>query len=77
MVDVLVVLGGTGGVLAALAAVITIGRGIFRQVNATEDNTDALNKLSAEVAGLSRTSNGHETRLTVLEDRVMRREAPK
>ena len=68
-----VILGGTGGALAALAAVITIGRGIFRQVSATEDNTDALNKLSAKVDTLTGTTNGHETRISVLE--AVRREA--
>lgn len=72
--DALVILGSCGGVIAAISAVVVIGRGIFRQVSATEDNTDALNKLSSEVKGLSQTSSGHETRLSVLEDRVMRRE---
>ncbi len=68
-----VILGGTGGALAALAAVITIGRGIFRQVSATEDNTAALNALSAKVDALAGTSSGHETRISVLE--AVRREA--
>lgn len=68
----LVIFGGVGGILAALTAVIVIGRGIFRQVSATEDNTEALKTLTTKVEDLSRTTNGHETRIAVLEDRVMR-----
>jgi hypothetical protein len=71
-VNAFVVLGGAGGVVAALTAVIVIGRGIFRQVSATEDNTDALKALTGRVEALSQTTNGHETRLAVLEDRVRR-----
>lgn len=69
----LVVVGSCGGVIATISAVVVIGRGIFRQVSATEDNTTALKDLASEVKALSLTSNGHDTRLTVLEDRVMRR----
>jgi hypothetical protein len=65
----LVIFGGIGGILAALGAVVVVGRGIFKQVNATEDNTAALRDLTDEVKGLKTTVNGHETRITVLEDR--------
>lgn len=66
------VFGGVGGILAALGAVLVVGRGIFRQVTATEDNTQALKDLTAEVHGLKGTVGGHETRLAVLEDRDRR-----
>lgn len=72
MVNTFVVLGGTGGVLAALTAIAILGRGVFRQVTATEDNTEALKVLTGKVEALSQTTNGHETRLAVLEDRVTR-----
>ena len=65
----LVVFGGVGGILAVVSAVVFIGRGIFKQVSATEDNTEALNKLTNKVEALTGTVNGHETRLAVLEDR--------
>lgn len=70
--NALIAIGGIGGLIALLSAIIIIGRGIFRQVNATEDNTEALNGLSAKVEKLSHTANGHETRLAILEDRVKR-----
>lgn len=69
---VLIVLGGGGGIVAVIGAVIVIGRGIFRQVNATEDNTDAVKELTAKVERLMHGFNGHESRLAVLEDRLKR-----
>lgn len=66
-------LGGVGGILAALGAVLVIGRGIFRQVSATEDNTEALKGLTARLDDLQDAVGGHETRLAVLEDRAGRR----
>lgn len=66
--NALIVLGSSGGIIAAVTAVLTIGRGIFKQVNATEDNTEAINRLTDEVAKMRHSVNGHETRITVLED---------
>lgn len=68
----LVALGGAGGVIAVLAAIIMIGRGIFKQVSATEDLAEAVKGLTSTVTELQRTLNGHETRLSVLEDRIKR-----
>lgn len=70
--NVLVTLGGAGGMLILLTAVITVGRGVFRQVSATEDNTQAIRDLTTAVAELRAQYNRHETRLTVLEDRGAR-----
>jgi hypothetical protein len=68
----LIVLGGGGGIVAIVGAVIVIGRGIFRQVSATEDNTDAVKALTSKVENLMHGYNGHESRLAVLEDRLKR-----
>lgn len=70
---VLASLGGIGGILAVLTAIIYIGRGVFRQVNATEQLTSAVAELSKTVRELQGTLGSHETRITVLEDRLNRR----
>lgn len=68
----LIAAGGLGGVLVLLTAIVVIGRGIFRQVNAVEENTDAVKNLTAEVTNLKTVYNNHETRISILEDRVKR-----
>lgn len=70
--NILLVLGSSGGIVAFLSAVVIIGRGIFRQVAATEDNTKALQGLTDEVHDLKTMTGSHETRITVLEDRDRR-----
>ena len=75
--NVLIAIGGVSGVVVLLTSVVVIGRGIFRQVNATEDNTRAIKELSGKVDTLSSGYNGHEIRLTVLEDREGMRRAPR
>lgn len=69
---VLVVLGGGGGIVALIGAIIIVGRGVFRQVGATEDNTQAIKALTDEVAKIRHNINGHETRIAILEDRGRR-----
>jgi hypothetical protein len=71
-VQTFVILGGTGGVLAVLSGITVLARGIFRQVSATEANTQAIKDLTAQVLGLVRTNSDHETRIAVLEDRMRR-----
>ena len=51
---------------------IAIGRGIFKQISATEENTVAVKDLTAHVARLENLYQGHETRIAILEDRVKR-----
>lgn len=68
----LIAAGGLGGVLVLLTAIVVIGRGIFRQVNAVEENTDAVKNLTTEVTNLKTVYNNHETRISILEDRVKR-----
>jgi hypothetical protein len=70
--EVLIALGGLSGVVAVLTAIFIIGRGIFRQVEAIETMTTAINSLTSEVSKLKNVLNGHETRITVLEDRIKR-----
>ena len=70
--NTLIAIGGFGGVVILLGAVIAIGRGIFKQINATEENTVAVKDLTSHVARLENLYNGHETRITVLEDRLKR-----
>jgi hypothetical protein len=68
----LVAIGGLGGVVVLLGAIVAIGRGIFKQIRATEENTQAVRELTGHVARLEALYNGHETRITVLEDRIKR-----
>lgn len=70
--DVLAIMGGLGGILLLLTTIIVIGRGIFRQVNATEENTAAVRELAASVAELKNMYNDLNTRMAVLEDRIKR-----
>ena len=71
-VNVLIAIGGVSGIVVLLTAIVVIGRGIFKQVNATEENTEAVQGLTKKVDKLSNLYNGHETRLAVLEDRDRR-----
>jgi hypothetical protein len=53
-------------------AIVTLARGIFRQVNATEDNTMAVRELGALVTELKNLYTGLDKRVAVLEDRIKR-----
>jgi hypothetical protein len=64
--------GGVGGLILLFTAIVVIGRGIFRQVSVTEDNTGALNDLSEKIDKLTSGYNEHDVRLAVLEDRIRR-----
>lgn len=70
--NALVAIGGLGGLVVLLSAIIVIGRGIFKQVNATEENTLAVQNLTKEVADMKAMYANHETRISVLEDRLKR-----
>lgn len=59
---VLAGIGALGGLVVFLGAVLTLARGIFRQIAATEDNTRAVNRLAAKL-------EDHETRIARLEGR--------
>ena len=68
----LIAAGGVGGFLTLLSVVVVIGRGIFRQVNAVEELTTAVRNLTAQMQSLRDLHNNHETRISVLEDRIKR-----
>ena len=73
MMNWLPVLGGVGGIIAALGAVIVVGRGVFRQVAAVDNLTEAVRELTAELHQTRDLVNSHETRLSILEDRSRNR----
>lgn len=54
------VIGALGGIVVFVAGVWALLRGIFRQVNATEDNTRAVRDLTQKL-------DDHETRISRLE----------
>ena len=70
--NVLVSVGGFGGAVILLTAVVAIGRGIFRQINATEDNTKAMRDLCTQVAKLQDMYHGLQVRMAIVEDRIKR-----
>jgi hypothetical protein len=68
----LIAIGGCGGLVVLLSAIVVIGRGIFKQVNATEESTVAIRNLTREVTEIRGMFSNHETRISILEDRVKR-----
>jgi hypothetical protein len=72
LVNLLIAIGGFGGLVVLLSAIIVIGRGIFRQVSATEENTTAVLDLTRGVSEIKAMMQNHETRIAILEDRVKR-----
>lgn len=68
----LVAIGGLGGLVILLSTVVIIGRGIFKQVNATEENTTAVKDLTKGMTEIKGMLSNHETRIAVLEDRARR-----
>jgi hypothetical protein len=71
-VTLLAIMGGVGGILLLLTTVVVIGRAIFRQVTATEENTDSVKGLTTTMNEIKGMLQNHETRISVLEDRVKR-----
>lgn len=65
----LAVTGALGGGVVFLAAILTVIRGIFRQVHATERNTEALGSLSNALEGIEKRVDSHSERISKLEGR--------
>lgn len=63
MNETLAILGAAGGAVVFTGAIVTVARGIFRQVASTDSNTAALDRLTV-------TLDGHETRISRLEGRA-------
>ena len=68
----LIAAGGVGGFLTLMSVIVMIGRGIFKQINAVDELTGAVKDLASEMHNLRAQYNHHETRISVLEDRVKR-----
>jgi hypothetical protein len=66
------VMEGIGGFIVLISTIVVIGRGIFRQVTVTEENTTAVKDLTTSVGELKAMYQSHETRIAVLEDRMKR-----
>lgn len=67
-----IVLSSLGGVVAAIGFIAVIIRGIFKQVNATEDNTIELAKINGTLSTVSSQLVTLERRLSLAEDRLQR-----
>jgi hypothetical protein len=61
------ILGGIGGIVAFLAGVAAVLRGIFRQISATEDNTAAIHGLSERLDRQDGKLDDYGTRIARLE----------
>jgi hypothetical protein len=70
--NAVLVLAALGGGVSFLSAIVIIARAIFKQVNATEDNTEATKALSERMNKFVDQLNSHETRIKILEDRDIR-----
>jgi hypothetical protein len=71
-VNVFIAIGGISGLVTLLAAIIVVGRSIFRAVSSLEDNTSATRDLTEQVERLKNSYQSHETRISILEDRIKR-----
>jgi hypothetical protein len=72
VITILASLGGATGILAIITAIIVIGRGIFKSVDAIQDLTKSVAELTQTVTELKNILGGHETRISILEDRANR-----
>jgi hypothetical protein len=70
------ILSSLGGIISFLGLVVLTIRGIFKIVNATEENTTATRELTVEFKDIKVMLNDHETRLRILDERTKRRGNP-
>jgi hypothetical protein len=64
----LLILSSLGGATAFFVLIWVIIRGVFKLVNSTEDNTEALTKLTNNLDTMNTKIIQLDTRTTVLED---------
>lgn len=69
----LLVLGALGGVVAFLGSVWAVLRGIFKQIDATQDNTAAVNRLIERMDRADTRLNEHDVKIARLEGLGRRR----
>ena len=67
------ILGSVGAIVTVLTVAFVIARAIFKLVNSTEDNTEALNKLTDKFDKYAIRVSDLETKVKILEDRWDRR----
>ena len=70
--NVILVLGACGSALIFVGAIVAVGRAIFNQVSATQDNTEAVKQLTEKLGNFDSRVSSLEIRLAVLEDRKER-----
>lgn len=68
MTTALAILGALGGFSAFVTSVVLILRAIFKQVTATDSNTNATQALTKSVDELKVNISHLDTRVTILED---------
>jgi hypothetical protein len=71
--DAALILSSLGGIVAFVTGVALVIRAILKNVNATRDNTKALEELIKTVTLLRESDDNQNVRLAVLEDRIIRR----
>lgn len=60
-------LGALGGLVVFAGALVAVARGIFKQINATEANTEALLEFSKKLDSINGMVGNHESRISRLE----------
>jgi len=62
---ILAALGSLGGITAFLTVVTVVARAIFKQISATQENTEATVKLNDTMEKMREQLADHETRITL------------
>jgi hypothetical protein len=66
------ILGSLGGIVALIGLVAVVVRAIFKQVNSTDANTDAVRDNTAQIKEILNELGDIKTRLAIVEDRQKR-----
>jgi hypothetical protein len=69
--EILAILGSLGGVAAFITAIYVIIKAAFGQVNATKENTKALNRVSDTIDKLDKRVDQHDIDIAVIKDRLV------
>jgi hypothetical protein len=70
--DAALILSSLGGIVAFITGISLVVRAILKNVNATRDNTRALEELIKSVTQLRESDEAQNVRIAVLEDRAKR-----
>lgn len=66
------ILSSLGGIVSFVTGVFFIVRAIFKNVNATKENTDALQGVEVQLKDLRSTVDSHTVEIAILKDRQRR-----